>query len=259
MLSGFDAHQCLTTPRTVTAWAGTYAEGDKVPSHSHSHAQLLYAVEGVMRIYTPDSVWTVPSQRALWVPANVEHSLVMMSRVEMRTLYVKAEATEVMGQSCRAILVSRLLRELVLGLLEESLEYPLAGRGEHIAALILLEIARADALSMEIPWPQDRRLQTVCQTVMDAPGRNRTIEDLAEIAGASARTLIRLFPKETGLKYRQWLQQVQLAEALRLLGHGESIARIADTLGYASTSAFSAMFKRLLGTAPNHYLPEKKA
>jgi AraC-like DNA-binding protein len=244
-------------PRPIVAWAGHYNNGDEIPPHTHPRAQLLYAVEGVMRIVTPKSVWTIPSQRALWVPPNVEHHSFMMSDLEMRTLYVSADIPIALGQECRAISVSNLLRELILGLLEEPAEYPVAGRGEHLSALILMEINRAVTQSVEIPWPKDRRLQTVCHLIMNAPGVTRTMEELADIAGASARTLIRLFPKETGLKYGQWVQQVQLAEAICRLGRGESIARISGALGYASPSAFSAMFKRTFGVAPNQYLQVK--
>ena len=240
--------------RPIVAWAGRYTRGEETLTHSHPRAQLLYAVEGVMRVLTPNSVWTIPSQRALWVPANVEHHAFMMSDLEMRTLYVSPDVQVALGQECRAISVSGLLRELILGLIEEPAEYPLPGRGEHLTALILMEINRAATHAVEIPWPQDRRLQTVCHSIMSTLGSNRTIEELAEYAGASARTLIRLFPKETGLKYRQWVQQVQIADAICRLGRGESIARISNALGYASPSAFSAMFKRAFGVAPNQYL-----
>ncbi|PUA30315.1 MAG: AraC family transcriptional regulator [Cellvibrio sp. 79] len=241
-------------PRPIVAWSGHYANGDEIPSHTHPRAQLLYAVEGVMRVITPDSVWTIPSHRALWVPPNVEHHSFMMSDLEMRTLFVSADIPVLPGNECRAISVSGLLRELILGLLEEPAEYPIPGRGEYLVALILSEIDRAATQAVQIPWPQDRRLQTVCHLLMSTPGITRTIEELAELAGASARTLIRLFPKETGMKYRQWVQQVQLADALCRLGRGEGIARISDALGYANPSAFSAMFKRTFGVAPNQYL-----
>ncbi len=244
-------------PRPVVAWGGHYSAGDEIPPHTHPRGQLLYAVEGVMRVVTPDSVWTIPSHRALWVPPEVEHHSFMMSDLEMRTLYISADARLPFAHDCRAVSVSGLLRELILALLEEPAEYPLPGRGEHLAALILSEIERGATQSVQIPWPSDRRLQRVCQLLMSAPNLNMTIEELADVAGASARTLIRLFPRETGLKYRQWLQQVQLAEALCRLGRGESIARISAALGYANPSAFSAMFKRTFGVAPNQYLNGK--
>lgn len=245
-------------PRPIVAWAGHYASGDEIAPHTHPRAQLLYAVEGVMRVLTPNSVWTIPSHRALWVPPNVEHHSFMMSDLDMRTLYVSADVPLSLGKECRAIAVSGLLRELILGLLQEPAEYPIPGRGEHLVALILMEIDRAATQAVEIPWPLDRRLQTVCQFVLNSPGVSHTIDDLAAMAGASTRTLIRLFPKETGLKYHQWVQQVQLAEALCRLGRGESVARIASFLGYANPSAFSVMFKRNFGLTPKQYFQRKE-
>lgn len=244
-------------PRPIVAWSGHYANGDEISPHTHPRAQLLYAVEGVMRVVTPNSVWTIPSHRALWVPPNVEHHTFMMSDIAMRTLYVSPEVSLALGSECRAISVSGLLRELILGLLEEPAEYPIPGRGEHLVALILLEINRAATQPVKIPWPQDRRLQRVCQFVMNSPGASHTIDDLADMVGASTRTLIRLFPKETGLKYRQWVQQVQLAEAICRLERSEPIARIANFLGYSSPSAFTAMFKRSFGVAPNQYFQKR--
>ena len=90
-------------PRPIVAWGGHYANGDEIPPHTHPRAQLLYAVEGVMRVLTPNSVWTIPSHRALWVPPNVEHHSFKMSDLEMRTLYVSADIPLALGKECRAI------------------------------------------------------------------------------------------------------------------------------------------------------------
>jgi AraC-like DNA-binding protein len=93
---------------------------------------------------------------------------------------------------------------------------------------------------------------------MARPGNPRRLDDMALDVGASARTLIRLFPKETGLPYRQWVQQVHLAHAFEMLARGESVGTVARSLGYASPSAFTSMFRRMLGRTPQHYLAEWK-
>ena len=98
----------------------------------------------------------------------------------------------------------------------------------------------------QIPWPRDRRLQAICAAILDQPGLSRSIEDWGDEVGASARTLIRLFQSELGLNYRQWVQQLRLADAVCRLALGEPVARVAASLGYRSASAFSAMFRRAL-------------
>jgi AraC-like DNA-binding protein len=234
-------------PRVVTAMARDEKHGVTVRPHSHERAQLLYATAGLMRVTTDLGVWILPPRRALFIPPGVTHFWASMSRVTMRTVYIEAAAAAQYGDSCRLIEVSPLLRQLILALLEEPIEYPLPGRGEHLAMLILSELAAAETVPISIPWPRDRRLLAVCEAIVADPGSTRTIEDHAADVGASARTLIRLFPKETGLHYRQWVQQVHLAEAL---------GQIATALGYASPSAFTAMFRRILGKTPQHYLTE---
>lgn len=241
-------------PRVVTAMARDEVHGVSVAPHSHERAQLLYATEGLMKVKTAFGVWILPPRRALFIPPGVVHQWTSLSRVTMRTIYIEARTAQAFGDSCRVIEVSPLLRELILSLLDEPIEYPLPGRGEHLAMLILSELAAAETVPIAIPWPRDRRLLAVCEAIVDDPGSPRTIEDWATEAGASARTLIRLFPKETGLHYRQWVQQVHLAEAFGRLARGDSVGEIAAALGYASPSAFSAMFRRILGKTPQHYL-----
>ncbi|MGK5062127.1 AraC family transcriptional regulator [Janthinobacterium sp. LB3P112] len=253
------SHDYQHVPRPVTAMSRQYVAGDYTAPHNHVRAQLLYATQGVMRVSTEHGVWILPPRRALLIPVGVMHEVHILSELSMRTVYIDAQVAAQYGNNCKVLEVSRLLRELILALLAEPIEYALAGRGDWLAHLILSELTAADTVPLAIPWPRDRRLVAVCSAIMDAPGSRRSIEDWAQDAGASARTLIRLFPKETGLHYRQWLQQVHLAEAFCRLDRGEGVAAIAYALGYASPSAFSAMFRRILGRTPQHYLSEWRA
>ena len=243
-------------PRVVTAIARDVEHGSTGIPHSHERAQLLYGSQGLMRVRTESGMWVLPPRRALWIPPGVEHHWTALSKVTMRSIYVAPDAAAVFGDTCRVIEVSPLLRELILALLEEPIEYPLPGRGEHLAMLILSELKAAETVPVAIPWPRDRRLLAVCSAIIEDPGSSRNIEQWADEVGASARTLIRLFPRETGLHYRQWVQQVHLAEAFGRLAQGDSVGEIAAALGYASASAFSAMFRRILGKTPQHYLNE---
>ncbi len=222
--------------------------------HAHARAQLIYAVEGVMRVTTAQGVWALPALRALWVPPGVEHAVEMIGPVSMRTLYVDAPVAAGLWPECCVIEVSGLLRELILALAREPIEYAMEGRCGQIAGLIPTELALAKVLPIRIPWPTDRRLQAVCRAIIEDPGSPRTVHEWGDAVGASGRTLIRLFQAELGLNYRQWVQQVRLADAVGRLALGQPVARIAAELGYRSPSAFAAMFRRALGSPPNLYL-----
>jgi AraC-like DNA-binding protein/mannose-6-phosphate isomerase-like protein (cupin superfamily) len=249
-----DADDYQGVPRPVTAMAKEFTPGSSTGPHRHRRAQLIYAVEGVMRITTAQGVWALPSRRALWVPAGIDHQVDMIGPVSMRTLYVTPEAAHGLWPDCCVVEVTSLLRELIVALGTLPIEYPLEGRAGQIAALTLAELAVATVLPIHIPWPSDRRLQAVCRAILAHPGRERTVHEWGDQVGASGRTLIRLFQAELGMNYRQWVQQVRLAEAMGRLSLGQPVARIAAELGYRSPSAFSAMFRRSMGAAPNAYL-----
>ena len=75
-------------PRTVAVLASSRPPGDCIPLHVHRRGQLTYAVSGIMRVETPDAAWILPPARALWLPPQWPHTVIMRSHVEMRTVYI---------------------------------------------------------------------------------------------------------------------------------------------------------------------------
>ena len=93
---------------------------------------------------------------------------------------------------------------------------------------------------------------------MAAPSLEIPFEQHAEAAGASVRTLARLFQHHLGMGFAEWRRQVQLATAVAELIQGQSVSAIARSLGY-SPSSFSDMFRRELGMAPSQYVSWPKS
>lgn len=241
-------------PRVMTAMARDEVAGSYIPRHSHPRGQLLYATSGLMRAETDEGIWLLPPQRGLWIPANIVHDQRMLSSTTIRTIYIEQSMGQKLGERCRTIEVSPLLRELILSLVGQPIEYELDERSEHLVALILIELQMARRTALEIPWPKDRRLLVMCEAILKTPHEPMTIEYWSKRVGASSRTLIRLFIKETGQTFRTWVHQVRLAEALSRLEMGASVATVANDLGYVSPSAFAAMFRKTMGQSPTAYL-----
>ena len=86
------------------------------------------------------------------------------------------------------------------------------------------------------------------------PGDTRSLDEWCQVVGASARTLTRLFLKETGMTFSAWRQQLCLIRALEMMEDGQSVTKIAFALGYGSTSSFSTMFTRAMGEPPTVYV-----
>jgi AraC-like DNA-binding protein len=245
-----DPRDYQRVPRPFAAMAKSFADGFEIAPHHHRRDQLIYAVSGLMRVRTAHEAWIVPPDRAVYVPGGTTHSLSMRGDVEMRTLYIARDAVSAPPESPAVIGVSDLLRELILALIAEPLLYDRAGRGGAIVSLILSEIMRAPRLPLVIKMPQDARLRRVCSHLIDDPSDRRTLDGYADIAGASARTLARLFEDELQMTFTAWRQRVRFHNALEAIAQDAPIERIATDNGYRSPSAFTAAFRAVMGHPP---------
>ena len=246
-------------PELVIGRQSQYAYRAVIAPHMHNRAQLLYPSEGAIRVHTQKHVWIVSAQSALWIPAGIEHSVVALSQVQLSTALVETEVTSSLGTECLFIQMTGLLSALILRINQVERAHPNQGANtleliKAIQTLILNEIHQAAALPLELPWPNDARLISICESLLSTPQQTKNLDAWADQIGTSARTLMRLFQKQTGLTYRAWIQQMHIALAMEKLAQGESVARVADALGYHSPSAFSAMFKRHLGQAPQQFM-----
>lgn len=237
--------------RPVVAFAQEYAPGDVVQRHRHPVGQLIYAATGVMTVTTRDGTWVVPPQRAVWVPALVTHAIRMTGDVAMRTVYV--EPADGLPARCGVVQVSPLLRELVLRAVGFRQPYDVEGADARLATVLLDEIRAAPVAPLHLPRPTDARALRVVHALEADPGDPRSLSKWGRTAGASSRTLARLFRAETGLGFRAWRQQLRLLRALERLADGDAVTTVAVELGYDSPSAFIAMFKKALGVPPSQY------
>ena len=130
-------------------------------------------------------------------------------------------------------------------------------REDAVMALALDEIQHADTQALGVPMPHpvlgDKRLRALCEAVLRDPAEKNQLREWVAEVGASERTVARLFRDELGTSYQQWRTQAVLAHALPQLARGVPIAQVAAASGYASDSAFSAMFKQAMGKAPSYF------
>ena len=81
-----------------------------------------------------------------------------------------------------------------------------------------------------------------------------TVELLAEELEMNASWLSTVFARETGLSVSDYIRQKKLTAAKHLLSYNEySCTDIAEYLGFASESHFSALFKKYEGITPKQF------
>ncbi|WP_431256485.1 AraC family transcriptional regulator [Roseateles chitinivorans] len=241
------------TARPTVAMEVDYPSGAVTGWHSHPRAQLLYAIDGVMLVDSAAGFWVVPPNRALWLVAGVRHSVRMSGAVRMRTAYIDAERLGDLPDRTCVLNVSPLLRELMVEAVRVPVDYAERGRDGTLMGLLIHELRRATSLPLHLPMPEDSRLKAICEALAEKPSDAATAQVWAERLGVAAKTIHRLFQKETGMSFAQWREQARLLFALRRIAEGARVVDIAFDCGYSSQSAFAAMFRRHFGVPPSGF------
>jgi AraC-like DNA-binding protein/mannose-6-phosphate isomerase-like protein (cupin superfamily) len=237
---------------TVTYHCPVYPAGHVVSLHRHLRAQLLYAVSGIMNVVTGAGTWTVPPQQAVWIPPEVGHEVRMPCEVSMRSLYIHPDSVQGLPDRCRVVQVTPLLRELIARLVTPAERT--ADQVARLMAVLVDEVMSLESPPLHLPAPRDARVRVITDALVEDPADTRGLDEWATVAGASERTLARLFVKETAMGFREWRQQLRLHTANERLAAGDDVTSVSLDLGYRSPSAFIAMFKRVLGETPGRYV-----
>lgn len=125
--------------------------------------------------------------------------------------------------------------------------------------LLMLEVLRTYAGQAELPsgWLRlltDERLLPAVSLMHAEPGTSWGLEELARAAAMSRTSFAERFRSVAGVPPLTYLSQWRMLLAQRALRSSDvRIGSLATDLGYASESAFSTAFKRVVGESPLRY------
>lgn len=225
--------------------------------HRHSWGQLAYAAHGVLEVHTDTGRFVAPPQRAVWIPAGIDHRVCCGTKTCIRSLYIDRCIPGWAADRCRVIVVSPLLRELIRTFSTMSVEYEEHSAEERFVEVLLDQLAQAPEVELMLPLPNDPRLRRLCHNLQTHPERQSSLADWSQRFGISEKTLSRLFLRETGLTFRAWRQRMRLLSALPALERGERVTDVALACGYESLSAFIAAFREQFGRTPGEFIRSK--
>ncbi|QDU71523.1 helix-turn-helix domain-containing protein [Mucisphaera calidilacus] len=98
-----------------------------------------------------------------------------------------------------------------------------------------------------------RVAQAVERTIVDNPERIYSVDELSEIHGLSREHLTRIFTQEYGMPPHQYMLEMKVREAGRLLRHTSTpIKTIIRTLGFTPRT-FYRVFRQITGVTPSDY------
>lgn len=222
--------------------------------HEHHRGQLMCIADGLLQVRTERGAWAVPPRRAAWMPPGERHAVNSNAVTHSWNLYLSPSASKVLPDKPCVIEVNDLVECIVARVVDWTLLQKLNAEQSRLMAVLIDELAAAPHDRMRLPMPRDRRLFRIASAILEDPADPRTREEWASWAGLSARTLSRLFQQEVQISFAHWKEQAVLMSAMEQLALGSSVGTVADSLGYATSSSFIAMFRRHFGVSPFRYM-----
>ena len=108
--------------------------------------------------------------------------------------------------------------------------------------------------SAEVMVLDDRDVALALRFIHDHAGQPIAVKEIARASRLSRRMLELRFRRSVGCTIHEKIQEVRLERAKRLLAEtDQSIAKVAQAAGFASSGYFSKVFHRALGMPPADY------
>lgn len=246
-------------PRPIVAFAAEMSDADgfEIEPHRHNKGQMLLVQRGALSCEVEGGLWIVPPRSAIWIPGGALHAIRASGSLEGYNAFVDPEWSALLPQTCCAVSVTPLLRELLTRAARLPYFYDQEGANARLVAVLLDELAAAQVEDLHLPMPSDPRLRKIVDQMMAAPADRGSLTIWARRAGMSERTLERLINRQTGMSFGRWRQQLGVVLAVKWLAAGASIQQVAGDLGYESVPSFVTMFRKALGTSPGRYMAER--
>ena len=98
------------------------------------------------------------------------------------------------------------------------------------------------------------RLDSVLKYISDNYSNSISLDDVSEVACMTTNSFCRFFKKMTNKSYTEFLNEVRIRNASRLLAQEEiPISEICYSVGYNSITNFNRQFKKIMGDTPKDY------
>lgn len=123
----------------------------------------------------------------------------------------------------------------------------------------LVETKEISLLSVAAPedfnQSEGKRMNEILQLTFKESHRKIYIDEVATVANLSTEAFCRYFKTRTGKTYTNFLNEVRVSNACKLLFNKDlSIQDVCYRTGFSNLSNFNRIFKRVTGKTPSRYL-----
>ncbi len=248
--------------------APVFFRTEHMPAHAtypvlrHAWGEFVYSYSGVTEVKAGNAHFIAPPHLGLWIAPDIEHTGFNHQEAVHCSVYIRRDLCHGMPEESCAVMVTPLVRSILEHLrdlrephaqTDAPQPQPQPARARLLRVLVD-QLSTCRTTGSFVPHSDDAELNTILQRLRDDPADNRTIAELAALVNLTERTLIRRCQRELGMSLTDWRQRLRFVAALPMLRDGRSVESVAFDLGYASSSAFIAMFRRLTGSSPKRFV-----
>lgn len=98
------------------------------------------------------------------------------------------------------------------------------------------------------------RIDTVLRYISDNYASSIALDDIADVACMTTNSFCRFFKKTTNKSFTQFLNEVRVRNASRLLVQDDvSVSSVCYSVGYNSITNFNKQFKKIMGVTPKSF------
>ncbi|MGC0366391.1 AraC-like DNA-binding protein [Rhodococcus sp. 27YEA15] len=218
-------------------------------AHSHPTHELLWNERGASSSTVGSRTWTITPTVGLWMPAGVLHSSMAPAGTWYRAVHFGIDSVPSLSDVPVTVEVTPLLRNLLERLTDDTL----GSYSRSLTESMVIDVLAPSPHELLVQIPELPLLRPLVETIQNDPSDSRTLSDWATLLDVSPRTITRVFRSETGLSFGRWVAAVRAQRAVILLAHGLDLSEVAERVGYHSTSAFGAAFRRVTGATPGTF------
>ena len=236
------------------------------PRHKHCEVELIYCVEGQLRISLDMERYEVKPGEAIMISSQCAHEA--DCEPNTRVLLIKVGPTllgKLFGPFSHLKLSSPLLstekgnvRHLLEEIAEDCRTFDPVSEMKVIGELYKLCAALMEQCAAAAPQDgrprKENRLEDVFEYIFLNYSSPFTVEMAARMSGYSVGNFCRRFKLETGKTFHAYLNDHRLQKARLLLEETSfSIESVSYAVGFMETKTFCRLFKRQTGMTPTEY------
>lgn len=237
--------------------------------HFHPELEILFVLEGEVQFEMLDVKQNMKKEDVVLVNTSVPHRVLCRGEAVLARAYFSYQVlSKFIGNEnavfyCNSVMDQDQTYHEVRSVFHELIYQHV--RGEHKTACMLesllyrlldcvIENYQIQGFKENHQSQQDERMQQIIHYVNQNYQSGISLTELADSLYVSTSTLSRLFKKQTGIYFADYVNQIRMRYALNdLLYTDKNITKIAVDCGFSNPSGFNKVFREVYGMSPSEY------